>query len=822
MTARFSHSVTARILALLLLCGLVAPVRSAEVGKLDFNFQIRPLLSDRCFRCHGPDSGSRQGKLRLDTREGALKPLEDGWAVVKPGDPDKSELLRRIFTDDEDDLMPPTDSHLTLTAEEKQLLKRWITEGAEFKPHWSFIPVRPSPPPMLKKGPVNLNAIDAFVLTRLEKEKLRPAPKASKEILIRRLALNLTGLPPTPAEMDAFLADKSPDAYDKAVTRYLNSPAYGERMALDWLDLARYADTYGYQNDVERDMSPWRDWVIKAFNENLSYDKFLTWQLAGDLLPNATREQRLATAFNRLHRQTNEGGSIDEEFRTEYAADRVNTVGTAMLGLTMECARCHDHKFDPIRQRDYFSMFAFFNSIDESGTYSHFTSATPTPTLPLWPATKERQYVALKSKIATAEAQLEKVARSARSGFESWLRTAEIQLPPPIARYAFNNVTSNSTPDSLSVNLARLEDGPGLVPGAPISRSPRSRAAQPKADLETTASANFALQFSGDNQAVFKNVKTFLRTDPFSFSLWLKPTEKQDRAVILHQSKAWADAGSRGFELTLDQGKPLFGLIHFWPGNAAVVRAKETLPLNEWSHLAVTYDGSSRANGIRIYRNGLLLETETVRDKLTKDISYSETWTNRYAKQNPLTLAARFRDSGFKNGAIDELQVFDVCLTSAEVDVLAERQLPTRLVPGDKTQRPAPVTSAPSVFDYFLARHDEPYVAALAALKQLRETENQLTYDIPEIMVMEELPQPRVTHLLNRGAYDTPGEVVPRDTPDWLLPFPKGQPRDRLGLARWMVDRKNPLTARVVVNRIWRIHFGRGLVASQEDFGVQG
>lgn len=765
-----------RAFALVGFC-LMADSTTAAPGKVDFNFQIRPLLSDRCYRCHGPDAGSRKAKLRLDTREGALKELADGLAIVKPGKPDKSELIRRILTTDQDDLMPPADSHLALTTAEKELLKRWVLEGAEFKPHWAFLPVQPVMPPQSKNNS-SVNPIDAFVQARLEKEKLRTAPPANRETLIRRLALNLTGLPPAPAEIDTFLADKSADAYEKVVTKYINAPAYGERMALDWLDLARYADTYGYQNDVERDMSAWRDWVIKAFNENLSYDKFLLWQLAGDLLPNATQEQRLATAFNRLHRQTNEGGSIDEEFRTEYAADRVNTVGTAMLGLTMECARCHDHKFDPIRQRDYFSLFAFFNNIDEAGMYSHFTSATPTPAMPLWPPAKEKQHADLKAKITRAEAQLSKVARSAQGEFESWLKTGEVKLPPPLAHYSFDAISSNSTPDSLSTNTAKLEDGPASVAGA--------------------------LKFSGDNQVICKAVQTFLRTDPFSLSLRIQPTESQDRAVILHQSRAWWDAGSRGWELTLDHGKPFFGLIHFWPGNAIAIRAQQPLPLHEWSHLTATYDGSSRASGLRLYRNGLPLETEIVRDSLTKDISYADTWTNRYAKQPPLTLAARFRDSGFKNGLLDDFKIFDVSLTAPEAKLLAQAGKPA------------------ATLEYFVTRHDEPYQAALTELKQLREAENKLVYEIPEIMVMQELPQPRVTHLLKRGAYDAPGEIVPRDTPDWLLPFPKDQPRNRLGLARWMVDRKNPLTARVVVNRIWRIHFGRGLVASQEDFGAQG
>ncbi len=792
------------------LTGLLAwspPAHSANRDPIDFNFQIRPLLSDRCYRCHGPDAGSRQGKLRLDTREGALKELPDGWAVVKPGQPEKSELISRIFTANEDDVMPPPDSHLKLTATEKELLKRWVTEGAEYKAHWAFLPVAKVTPPEPRDSRRARNPIDRFVQSQLEAAHLAPAPPAPREVLIRRLALNLTGLPPTTAELDAFLADNSATAYNQLVSRYLSSPAYGERMALDWLDLARYADTYGYQNDVERDMSPWRDWVIKAFNENLSYDQFLTWQLAGDLLPHPTREQRLATAFNRLHRQTNEGGSIDEEFRAEYAADRLHTVGTAMLGLTMECARCHDHKFDPIKQRDYFSLFAFFNNIDESGLYSHFTSATPSPALLLWPEGAAHQRAELTNQITAAAANLSVIAARAEPEFLSWVAAGGKIIPPqPLAHFPFDQVTSNTTPDRVATtNVAKLVDEPKQVAG---------RLGQ-------------ALRFSGDNELVCKTVPNFKRADEFSFALWLKPTEQQDRAVILHQSRAWADSGSRGFELTLDHGKPFFGLIHFWPGNAIAIRARQELPLNEWSHLTITYDGSSRASGIQLYLNDAPLETEVVRDHLYKDIVHRAEWGDKEVGKVYLQLAGRFRDSGFKNGVIDDLQVFDVALTAAEVAATPRRSNvaappPARNSPGIEATLPLHGAEAPPLFAYFLARHHQPYRAARAELKTLRQQESALLDEIPEIMVMEELPQPRVTHLLKRGAYDAPGEIVPRETPDWLPPFPKDQPRNRLGLARWMVDRKNPLTARVVVNRIWRIHFGRGLVATPDDFGSQG
>jgi hypothetical protein len=861
-----------------------SPIFSTEQQTIDFNFQIRPLLSDRCFTCHGPDSHARKKELRLDTKEGLFKKLEDGSFVVKPGDTNHSEIIHRIFAMD-DDQMPPEKSKLSLTDAEKNLLRRWVEQGAEYKPLWSFIPVEKISPPT-DKNDWTKNPIDDFVRTKLAAEKLSPSPAAARETLLRRVSLDLTGLPPSAEDVDSFLADTSPDAYGRAVEKYLHSPAYGERMALDWLDLARFADTYGYQQDMERDLSPWRDWVIEAFNENLPYNEFLTWQLAGDLLPNATRKQKLATTFSRLHRQTNEGGSIDEEFRAEYAADRVNTFGTAMLGLTVGCARCHDHKFDPFTQKDYYQIFAFFNNIDDAGMYSHFTRATPTPTLPLPTPEQEKNLTTLALQISVAETQLEKISVASSNEFSAWLKTATVKSPMPIAHFAFDDVVSNTTPDSCSTNFAKLEDGvtrvaAGFQPGGknrssdalvknfeaasgsdanPGGKMPPSTAGK------MPAATNFALQFNGDNEVICRGVKEFHRTDEFSFSLWLKPAEIQDRAILLHQSRAREDAGSRGFELSLDHGKPLFGLIHFWPGNAAVVRAKNVLPTNEWSHLVVTYNGSSRAAGIKIFLNDMMMETEVVRDSLTKDIVHRAEWGDLEIGKIRLTLGARFRDSGFKNGALDDLQVFDVALTDVEVKSLAGLPLTLTLSPAEREQQlttasnshtafAAPVAGSPkqknsrtadggqntktlehvlplpagegrgegeATFKYFLARENQTYRTALAELKKLREQQNDLQNGIREIMTMQELPERRVTHLLKRGAYDAPGEVVQPEVPSALPQLPVDAPRNRLGLANWLVDKKNPLAARVAVNRIWKLHFGRGIVATADDFGSQG
>jgi Protein of unknown function (DUF1549)/Planctomycete cytochrome C len=331
---------------------------------VDFNFHVKPILSDRCFKCHGPDDRVRKAGLRLDVRETAFAELESGRRAIVAGSASRSELVRRITSTDAKVMMPPPDSHLTLDATERAILTRWIEQGAEWKPHWAFIPPAKPAAPATRRAGWGVNQIDRFVLATLEARGLTPSPEADRE---------------TVPEIDAFLADRSPAAYERVVDRLLASPAYGERMAVDWLDLARYADSHGYQDDGMRDMWPWRDWVISAFNRNMPFDQFVTWQLAGDLLPDATDEQRLATGFNRHHMQSQEGGIVPEEYRTEYVADRVTTLGRAMLGVSVECARCHDHKYDPVTQKEYFELFAFFNSVNEHGQIPY--SGIPSPSV---------------------------------------------------------------------------------------------------------------------------------------------------------------------------------------------------------------------------------------------------------------------------------------------------------------------------------------------------------------------------------------------------------------------------------------------------------
>lgn len=768
---------------------------AADSGQIDFNFHVRPILSDRCFKCHGPDPKGRKADLRLDTMEGATAILDKrtGARGIVPGKPHKSEVMRRVLSSDPDDQMPPPASNLALSKKEVEVLQKWIEQGAKYKSHWSFLPVKKPSVPKIR-DPWIQNAIDQFVLAKLQKELLQPAGEARKETLARRVSFDLTGLPPAPDQLNSYLADESKTAFGTLVERLLASPAYGERMANDWLDLARYADTYGYQSDVDRDMFPWRDWVIRAFNENLSYADFILWQIAGDLLPDATDEQILATAFNRLHRQTNEGGSIEEEFRAEYNADRVHTFGTAFLGLTLECARCHDHKYDPITQRDYYKFFAFFNNIDESGLYSHFTQSTPTPTMFLYGDGQKKKHLELKNQIAAGEAQLKQIEKLARKRFQTWRKatntTASSKIvPPPIARFTFEQVTSNQVTSVVGTQTGTLNESPVQVDGQ------RGK----------------ALKFNGENSVVFPNIARFKRTDEFTFSLSLQPTETQDRSVVFHHSKSWTDAGSRGYEMLLEKGKAQFSLVHFWPGNAISIRMREMLPLNEWTHLTITYDGSSQASGIAIYKNGERAETEVVRNNLFKDILYRAEWGDDAGGVN-FTLAERFRDSGFKNGLLDDVAVFDQRLTSLQVKQNFQELTGRNVAAADLNEE----------FTHYLQTQDEDYKRKRTELKKLREGENAFVNDIREIMVMRELPWRRPTFLLKRGAYDAPGEPVEPGTPESIFPFPKKLPKNRLGLARWLIDPRNPLTARVVVNRIWKMHFGRGLVSTVEDFGSQG
>jgi Protein of unknown function (DUF1553)/Protein of unknown function (DUF1549)/Concanavalin A-like lectin/glucanases superfamily/Planctomycete cytochrome C len=747
MSFRFS------LLLLILLIPAAHPSLLAA-NKLQFNRDIRPILSDKCFHCHGPDSKKREGDLRLDEREAAVK---DGH--IRPGQPEKSLIMERIHSQDEDEMMPPPKSKLgALTPAEIDTLTQWIKEGAEYEAHWSFISLKPEA--------AKDTSIDKIVNAALAQRGMKLQTEADAATLRRRISFDLTGLPPKPEDVTAFTKEH----YEQTVDQLLASPQYGERMAVDWLDSARYADSYGFQVDRDRDVWYWRDWVVKAFNENLPYDKFITWQLAGDLLPHPSDEQILATAFNRLHQQEGEGGSVEEEYRVEYVADRVQTVATAFLGLTFECSRCHDHKYDPITQKEYYGLFSMLQNIDEAGLYSYFTPSPPTPALMLMDQPAKEKLAMIQGQITALE------AIKAEPGM---MKTHDLKVPAtldhPLAHFTFDELKGNKLADSLHPSPPPVAEAPKAEPAkkkGANKNAPTDPAAILKGENKLVAGKlGQAIQFTGDD-ALDTPLGNFQRQDPFSLSLWIQTPDVKERAVVLHRSQAWTDAASRGYELLIEEGKLKWSLIHFWPGNAISIRTQANLPLKQWLHVVVTYDGSSTAKGLKIFLDGNLATTDVIKDALTKTIAGGG--------HDNISLGERMRDRGFKDGLVDDLQIFNRDVSETLDQELAE---------GLKTVRTR------------LYAHQD---------------------DQKEIMVMQELPTPKKAYLLTRGEYDKRTEEVGPVTPAFLSPFPKDAPLNRLGYAQWLTAPNHPLTARVTVNRIWQSLFGRGLVKTSEDFGSQG
>jgi hypothetical protein len=762
--------------------------------KVSFNNDVMPILSDKCFHCHGPDAKNQESGYRLDTEENAKKALEGGGYGIFAGSLEKSELHQRIHSTGED-MMPPADSNRFLSDSERKILDTWISQGAEFSKHWAYIPV-PDKVDLPEKTEWASNEIDRFVQEQFVERNLQPAEEVSKEKWLRRVTFDLTGLPPTLEALDAFAADDSPRAYEKVVDQLFKTDAYAERMTNEWMDVARYSDSYGFQTDKPRFVYPWRDWVISSFKKNQSYSEFITWQVAGDLLPNPTRDQILATTFNRLHPQKVEGGSVEEEFRVEYVADRLHTFGTAFLGLTMECSRCHDHKYDPLSTKSYYEMTSFFANIKEAGLYSFFNpKAVPPPTLLLTSTAEDKDLETKLFNVVKAEINLKKVQATERPAFENWLTTLNQTAKP-----AWGNLQAHHTFDNLSgdkyTNTANLK--------APASSDPANK-------IVKAGKIGAAVQLSGDHPINTKLPRSN-REQPLSYSFWIKPAELHERAVIYHQSKAWTDSASKGYELLLEDGKLSAAWIHFYPGNALRVKAEKPLPINKWTHVTITYDGSSQAKGVKIHINGTLTASEIIHDNLTKEI------ISRAGKS--LAFGQRFRDSGFKNGQIDEFKAFSRNITALEVQELYDGKSLTALLA--KTSQSLTSPEKDQLFQYYLSNHSGPYAAALKSLKDMRTKYNSTMDKTKEIMVMEELPEPKIAHILDRGLYSAKGEVVTANTPDYLPPFPEGVKKDRLGLTKWLLADNNPLTSRVTVNRYWQMIFSRGIVSSPEDFGSQG
>jgi mono/diheme cytochrome c family protein len=779
------------------ICLLAQPLAAAAESAakpVDFDRDIRPILSDNCYACHGPDEKQRQVNLRLDTKEGAFAD-RGGYRVIVPGDAAKSKLFQKITAENKALRMPPPGSERSLTAAQIDRIRRWIEQGARWETHWSYRPPQRPAIPKVKNAAWPRNPIDFFILARLESEGLRPSPEADKATLLRRLTFDLTGLPPTPAEVDRFLADKSPDAYEKCVDRLLRSPRYGERMAMQWLDLARYADTHGYHIDSHRDMWHWRDWVIQAFNRNMPFDQFTVEQIAGDLLPNATVAQRVATGFNRNHMINFEGGAIPEEYQVEYVVDRVEATANTWMAMTLGCARCHDHKYDPIRQKDFYRFYAFFNTISEKGLDGRKGNAEPV--LPLPSPEQQRRLeeltrdIAAKEKAMPAEKELALLQKE-------WETTAPARLPPPsrdglLAHYELDG--------SFADTSGRYQHGRTLSGDAAYVAGPVIKAA----DID------------GQTHVSFGNVGDFDWQDAFSLALWLKPAGRLEMSAVQKIENA---TERRGYEICFDESQPIPGLkrgehlvvrlIHRWPDDLIEVRTKERLALGTWYEAAVTYDGSGKAAGLKVYLDGKPAAIEIVHDRLSGTLRTA----------SPLEIGNRKLGNPYK-GQIDDFRIYSRMLTSAEIEQLAVRE-PVRatlsLVEGKRSK-----DQREKIREYFLTYEAAgPIREVHSELRRLQAEKERLEEAIPTTMVMQEMEKPRETFVLGRGDYRNRGEKVTPGVPSALPPLPKDAPANRLGLARWLVDPSHPLTARVAVNRYWQMYFGTGIVKTAEDFGSQG
>ena len=780
------------------------PISAAPAGlssdAVEFSRDIRPIFSDNCFTCHGPDTKMRQANLRLDTPTG---PFEDrgGHRIIVPGNSSQSRLFHRISSENEATRMPPPWSGRTLTKEQIELVRRWINQGAQWQMHWSFIPPQRPLLPNVKTKSWPRNPIDYFILARLEDQGLQPAPEAADETLIRRVTLDLTGLPPTPAELDAFLGDESLDAYEKVVDRLLQSPHYGERMAREWLDAARYADTHGYQTDGDRDMWRWRDWVIEAFNRNLPFDRFTIEQLAGDLLLEATVNQRIATGFNRNHRSNSEGGVVPEEYLVEYAVDRLDTTATVWLGLTLGCARCHDHKYDPISQKEFYQVFAYFNNVPERGIAYKIGNSEPFIQAPT--PQMQRELDDLDRKLAAAETAFRSIEPESVAAQVRW--EANRPAVPPVdwtisdglmTRFGLDGDTSEENADRSGSWISIQDDG-------------NTRKFEADGQVYGPGKIGQAADFDGRRFIDAGKVAQFGSRDKISFGAWIYPTETQSGGILSVMDEEFRP---QNFSLHLGDDKIRVSLGQRWIDDSIHLETETTLIPLHWHHVMITHDGWQRAKGLKVYVNGELQEVTVLMDAFTGDLPEIGT--------HPLRIGVGDEGEYFR-GYIDDVRYYHRELLAEEIEVISSADSLTRILtipPQKRTQQ-----QARKISTYFLGIEAPPHIRrAYLELKTLRRQRQQLEDSIPTVMVMEEAEEPRQTFLLKRGEYDKPGEKVSRGVPAIFPPLPPGAPNNRLGLARWLVDPSNPLTARVAVNRYWQMFFGTGLVKTPEDFGSQG
>ena len=773
------------MLVLLLLSVSTAPVGAAD--RLAFNRDVRPILFDACISCHGPDSASRQADLRLDRREAAI----DAGAIV-PGDPDASELVRRVMSTDEAEMMPPPETKKTLTTEQKEILTRWIKEGAEYQPHWSLIPPQRPELPAVKDTSWVRNPIDHFIRARLEAEGLEPAPQADRRTLARRVSLDLTGLPPTPEMVDGFVTDDSPNAYEKYVDQLLDSPRWGEHRGRYWLDVARYGDTHGIHFDNFREMWSYRDWVIKAFNQNMPFDQFTIENLAGDLLPEPTLEQQIGSGFNRCNITTNEGGAINEEYIVLYARDRTETTAIAWLGLTAGCAVCHDHKFDPLTQREFYSLSAFFNNTTQAAMDGNIKDTPPVVVVPL--AEDRKRWNELAILRGHWEKELADRRQQARGEFDTWhVSAGSADIESEISQEGLQ----------LSVPLDNAADTINYT----FKGSDQSAAKPSNLEWRPGIDGKQSAYLSGGGVLEVPDAGDFDSDQPFTCAAWVKlPANDSSGSIVARMDEK---DRFRGWDLWIENRRIGMHFIHAWTENAIKIVMKDQLPGDQWAHVTVTYDGSRQAAGFKIYVNGVSQQFNVPFNALSG--------TTR--TKVPFKIGQRDADAPVSGVSVSDVRLYERTLSPLEVTSLGNHTLFATLAkpPAERT-----ADELTALYEWWLPARDTKFQGMQKQLDELTSEDAAIRKRGTVAHVMHERTEPAKAYVLNRGEYDQHLDEVSPGTPEMLPPFPQDLPRNRLGFAKWLLMPNQPLTARVVVNRFWQEVFGTGLVSTAGDFGVTG
>ncbi|MFO0936843.1 MAG: DUF1553 domain-containing protein [Gemmataceae bacterium] len=780
----------------------VDPARSKPALPVEYNRDIRPILSEHCFACHGADSAARKGKLRLDDREQAIE-----RGAINPGNIEDSDLIARILLPESDEkVMPPKTTHKVIKPEQKELLKRWIREGAKYQSHWSFIAPKLPEVPELKSNWVR-NPIDAFVLEKLTANKLTPNSEADRRTLARRLSYDLTGLPPEPKDVEAFVKDTAPNWYEKYVDRLMASPQWGEHRGRYWLDYVRYGDTHGIHFDNYREMWSYRDWVIKAFNSNQPFNQFALEQLAGDLLPNATLDQQIATGFNRCNITTNEGGVIGEEYLVLYTRDRTETANTVFMGLTTGCAVCHDHKFDPINQREFYSMAAFFNNTVQGAMDGNIQNTPPTVMVPL---DEDRDdWKKIKADIVQTRKKLDDRKAMAKSPFEAWLKTAN------------SSAILDARTDASMPFYAWFDEGAGNQLRYVENGKPRTVPLPAGAEWKPGPTGNQALSLKPATGTVsVPAAGDFDGSKPFSAGMWVQIPQRGQSGGLL--ARMAINDAYRGWDIYLDNDRFSTHLSAQWPDDGIKLTSKVGVNVNDWHHVFVTYDGSRKASGLKLFVDGerqgvsVFAKNRGVPESQWKDTAVPVQTLHTAA---PLTVGKRTDGQSIREIHVGDVRLYDRELNEKEVAYIAESgKVASSVAKGDKRTP----KENDELFNWWLGNFDAEYRKIQLESSSLTAKEAALKARGTVAHVTAEKQSKPEAFILSRGEYDKRKDKVSPDTPKALPPFPPELPRNRLGFAKWLFDKNHPLTSRVTVNRFWQEVFGLGIVPTTGDFGTTG